>query len=325
MIKKLFINLMPISFFLKKLKNVDTNLVTILMYHEVLPKSSGVPAWTVVEEENFIQQMTFIKENFYITTLDELSNSNFNNESKPSVIVTFDDGYLGNYTSVLPIIEKLEIPCIFYIATQAFDENIVYWYDKVIYTILNKDNLIKKLDLTSFNLRVFKFSSHLNESLRWEEVQSLLTELKKMSIKERGEVVNFICSEAKMSLGPIMMNREQLSALSSSKFASIGSHTHCHSLLPQLTKEEIRASIKKNVDLIQKWCGVTPKHFAYPNGSYDKNSLEVVKEMQFLTATTVETKSVDKSSDLHLLPRLGVGRYDSIKFFIYRMCKIISK
>lgn len=46
------------------------------------------------------------------------------------LVITFDDGYLDNYTLARPILERHALPCCFFIATRFIDSDHVAWWDE---------------------------------------------------------------------------------------------------------------------------------------------------------------------------------------------------
>ena len=86
--------------------------VPVLMYHEVQPESAGGDGDTVTLE-NFELQMQFLHDNGFTTIWFE-DLEHIDEITKP-IILTFDDGYVGNYEYMLPVLEKYDMKAtIFY-------------------------------------------------------------------------------------------------------------------------------------------------------------------------------------------------------------------
>ncbi len=91
--------------------------VPILMYHyineqEVKRSRLGVSPWA------FERQMRFLREHKYnVISLDALSDLMRLKKKIPpnTVVVTFDDGYLDNYTNAFPILKKYNIPATIFV------------------------------------------------------------------------------------------------------------------------------------------------------------------------------------------------------------------
>jgi peptidoglycan/xylan/chitin deacetylase (PgdA/CDA1 family) len=84
----------------------------VLMYHEITPE----PVYSSdVSVSNFEEQMQWLKANGYntVTTADLLSGNLPNN----SVVITFDDGYIGNFIYAKPILESLNMKADFFVHT----------------------------------------------------------------------------------------------------------------------------------------------------------------------------------------------------------------
>jgi peptidoglycan/xylan/chitin deacetylase (PgdA/CDA1 family) len=99
----------------------------VLMYHQIV----DVPVHTDdVSTTNFTQQMQWLKANGYnfITTEDL-----FNDAPLPSgsVLLTFDDGYIGNYTNAKPVLENLNLKADFFVHTDYVGTTSTASWDKM--------------------------------------------------------------------------------------------------------------------------------------------------------------------------------------------------
>jgi peptidoglycan/xylan/chitin deacetylase (PgdA/CDA1 family) len=91
--------------------------VPILLYHKVGSDADSL----TVSTERFDSDMEYLALNGYNTlSLDDVRRR-VNNEDAPMpkkpVLITFDDGYLDNYTNAFPILEKYNLKASFYIIT----------------------------------------------------------------------------------------------------------------------------------------------------------------------------------------------------------------
>jgi peptidoglycan/xylan/chitin deacetylase (PgdA/CDA1 family) len=156
-IKKIFIRIFCILFRWTEEKP------TILIYHSVSKEKYHFN----INPEIFEEQIKYLKkENFEFLKLKDLENINklFNK----SVLITFDDGYENVFINAVPILEKYNVPAIFFIPVGLIDNKIgelkvMNWeqikalsenplfeigshaYDHVRLTGLNEDNLDKQI------------------------------------------------------------------------------------------------------------------------------------------------------------------------------------
>ena len=91
--------------------------VPILMYHYI---NDGEPSRSRlgVSPKSFERQMRFLKEHKYnVLALDELVDLIKYKKSLPpnTIAITFDDGYLDNYTNAFPILKKYELPAAIFV------------------------------------------------------------------------------------------------------------------------------------------------------------------------------------------------------------------
>jgi peptidoglycan/xylan/chitin deacetylase (PgdA/CDA1 family) len=91
----------------------------ILMYHQVKPDARYVNR-LAVSVDTFRRQMSFLKRYGYnVVTLERLVDFISAGKRIPhnTVVVTFDDGYLNNYTHAFPVLKEYGIPATIFIIT----------------------------------------------------------------------------------------------------------------------------------------------------------------------------------------------------------------
>jgi len=89
--------------------------ITVILYHRV---TDEVRDNLTVGVEQFDRQMGLLKKYFHVLSIDEVMNSGkIAPSKKPMVCVTFDDGYLDNYSNAAPILMKHGLPAAFFIST----------------------------------------------------------------------------------------------------------------------------------------------------------------------------------------------------------------
>lgn len=320
-LKKYYYQVVPLSSALKQLQK--NNKIVVLMYHEVL--RGDVESWTVVEEKSFIQQMTYLKENFRLLSIDDalLFSQNgavVDGDDRPLAVVTFDDGYAGNLHVMLPIINELEIPVTIYVSTLAVEQGSTYWYDRIINVAQSGAPI--KLDLSKHGLGCYNINA-CSGSENWKVIQQLLTDLKGVDYKIRtmitDDVINqvkAICGEVASDVTPLrQMSIDDVKSIACHPLVTIGAHSHCHNILVQLPHKEAEQSVKKSKALLEEWTGQAVTCFAYPNGNYNEELIGIVRDAGFVSAVTTEAGEWTSEDCDYSIPRRSVGRYDSFSYF----------
>ncbi|MBN1405287.1 MAG: polysaccharide deacetylase family protein [Candidatus Omnitrophica bacterium] len=103
--------------------------VPILMYHNI---ENGENESLYVGKRNFSQQMAYIKKYGYnVISLDELvaGIKNKRNFKHNTLVITFDDGYLGNYTNAYPILKSYDFPATIFLISNYIgkDKEFLKW------------------------------------------------------------------------------------------------------------------------------------------------------------------------------------------------------
>jgi len=102
----------------------EKNGLIVLMYHKI----NDIPNNTLsVSTSLFEEQIKYLKENYTVISLEEVTNYINNGYVFPerSVLITFDDGYRDNLTNAYPILRKYGCKAVLCIPTNFLDHGIL--------------------------------------------------------------------------------------------------------------------------------------------------------------------------------------------------------
>ncbi|GFP77699.1 polysaccharide deacetylase family protein [Clostridium fungisolvens] len=97
--------------------------IPILCYHDVNPTKGNN---LLLNPDKFRQQMKYLKDNGYFTlTMDELYGYLRENTAIPSksIVLTFDDGYIGNYTYAYPVLKEFGFTATIFMISECVDKD----------------------------------------------------------------------------------------------------------------------------------------------------------------------------------------------------------
>lgn len=299
----------------------------VLMYHELAEDHDEIDAWTIVRKSDFSRQMEYLLAHFEVVSLrDAISRKSLGGSQKPLAAVTFDDGYAGNRKILMPLAKSMGLPVDIFVATGAVVSGELYWYDRIITAAQRHDG--SPLDLTRMGLGLYRIN-RTRGAANWAETQRLLVDLKELQPLERdtavAKVLEMFKTDAKSAGYSIShLTREDIREMASTGLINFGAHSHCHGMLPQLTKDAVVESVMNSKRLLEDWTGDKINSFAYPSGAYDQKVMDVLKENGFACSVTTRSKPWDKEPLLEI-PRIGVGRYDSFSNFKIRVSNALSR
>jgi peptidoglycan/xylan/chitin deacetylase (PgdA/CDA1 family) len=295
--------------------------VTILAYHTLGHDREAFDAWTAVRIGDFRRQFAFVQEHYDIVSLDEAIAHRGSNRRRPSAVITFDDGDVGLHTHLLPFVEEAKVPVTIYVATQQIETGEPFWFDRITSALHSTGPLT--IDLRPQGLRSWTLGKEPGPR-NWAVISDLLETLKSVTPDVRLDVCESILAQAPTSgqrkfvaLAPLSI--AQLRELSASRWVTIGSHSHCHSLLDQIPLPQAVASIEASRRLLKSWTGQSVHHFAYPNGNHNPALESAVSALGLRSAATLGMKLWTGATNLFALPRIAIGRYDDVRRFKLRL------
>ncbi|MCE9548590.1 MAG: polysaccharide deacetylase family protein [Planctomycetia bacterium] len=101
--------------------------IVVVAYHRVA--DDRATRWTISNRE-FRQHITWLARHFDLVTLTEAQRRIAANENhRPTVSITFDDGYADNCREALPLLIRRQIPCTYFVTSQAVLEDRPFEHD----------------------------------------------------------------------------------------------------------------------------------------------------------------------------------------------------
>jgi peptidoglycan/xylan/chitin deacetylase (PgdA/CDA1 family) len=299
----------------------------ILMYHRVAELLDD-PFGLAVSPDNFLKQIEFLKASYNVIDANELCERRKTGKSLPkkSIIITFDDGYLDNYTTALPVLEHFDAATIFFIATANIGRKNEFWSDALGW-VLYETEVLPAFLAVCVNGQEYGFNT-LTSLDRSEAYKKLHTILKQTNPVYREEALGFILDWAGLPQSGRDTHRFMGSAdvanLAASSVATIGAHTHNHPQLSSLSRDDQYGEILQSLEVLRSLTGRSIKHFSYPYGSiseYDCNSIEICKSLGVDLAYG-GWGVLYRWSDNYQLPRINVGNWD-VDTFTAKLAQLI--
>ena len=132
--------------------------MNIIMYHYVRDLShSRYPKIKGLDTELFKEQITYLKKNFTIVTMEKVIDITTRGGHLPdnSMLLTFDDGYIDNFTNILPILKQHKLQGSFFIPGKTFTEDVLLDVNKIHFILASasEKEIVEDLFILLNNLR----------------------------------------------------------------------------------------------------------------------------------------------------------------------------
>lgn len=302
---------------LKKARNILFNYIDtpklVLLYHRVNILKNDIHKLAVTPE-NFYNQMKFLKENYEVIRFEDI----LKERNGRSVAVTFDDGYMDNYTHAFPILEELKIPATIFISTDMVSNRQVFWWDKLENIIMGSEIYGEYIEIDIEDLVFRKKICDRNDLIT---IHSMIHPVLKRLEKNRREehLINLqkIFKTSEIGADVLGMTKEQLVFLSKSKYITIGAHTVTHTALSSQSYEKQEQEILESKLYLEEIINKKVLTFSYPFGGkndYNNETLDIVEKNGFTNVASNFEGQVHKWTDFRQIPRVIVRDWELEEF-----------
>lgn len=282
----------------------------ILCYHNVGTPGGSTRGWIddarLVDSSEFEQQLRWLKSNFDVVSLDQL----LDNESpgRSRVAITFDDGYFNNIDKVMPLMERLQLPMTWFVAT-AFvdDQKLLPWWD-LLDLILCKQNsrieLVEPEIAGAYDLSNSQDRLRLRHAVRqaMKSVPPFRCNAIRKELEQQFEPQTDLPDNA-------FARSAEIAALDFDRF-ELGGHSVTHPNLASCSETERREEIQAGKTRLEEISGQALRWFAYPYGereSFDAETARTVAQSGFDGALTLVPGLVRRQRNQYMLPRILIS------------------
>lgn len=304
--------------------------LNICMYHYIRDLChSRYPEIKGLDVRLFRKQCLFFKENFKVVRMEQVIEAVKGGTTLPenALLLTFDDGYVDNYTYALPILEEFGFQGSFFIPGKTFTTHQLLDVNKIHYILASADinKLIqdlfermnfyrgKEYDFPS-NQELFEEYALANRFDGKETVfvkrilQNVLPESLRNQIssdlfeKYVGVSEELLAYELYMTSDQIMtMKRHGM---------YIGVHGYDHYWLGKLPKEKMEEDITKALEVMNEFIDNKEWVMNYPYGSYNTDVISFIREQGACLGLTTNVRVADLMHDSkYELPRLDCNDF----------------
>jgi peptidoglycan/xylan/chitin deacetylase (PgdA/CDA1 family) len=224
--------------------------------------------------------VTVLRRCFDFIRLEDLPRRLAQPGRRPFCLLTFDDGKRSHATQAAPELERLGIPAVFYVTTEALSSGRSLWFDR-------QKALVRTLGSCPAGL----------------EVETL----KRLPFDVLSELLDRACAQygvADMESDHVRpMSWDDARRLSQQGF-SIGAHGCTHAILTRQSKDAACAEIAQSLAAVSSELGSPCRSFAFPNGNYTTDLAQYALECGAATVMTTDPTWADRASSLGRLPRV---------------------
>jgi peptidoglycan/xylan/chitin deacetylase (PgdA/CDA1 family) len=285
--------------------------VIVLMYHRILGDDRSLVGLT---RERFAAQMRWVKDNCDPIGPEELvARAREPRRPRPAVLVTFDDGYRDYHDNAYPVLRRLGIPAVVFLATSFMDEGGMIWTDQVQLAAMHTKKAAVRVPWSGETIALPDAAARaaLGDRLRGH--------LKTLPDAERRAALEALFAE----LGPPpSRDRQMLTWDEVRRCADVttwGGHSHTHPIMSRLDRAAAEREIRTCRDRIASETGRAPTTFAYPNGrpaDYTSETKALLRENGFSLGFSTSEGIAGAQSDWMAIKRLP-GEADDLAAFAW--------
>ncbi len=260
-----------------------------------------------LDVNEFEKLIIYLKRNYEIVSLKDIFEIHRSGKktTKRTIALTFDDGYINNFTIALPLLKKHNVPATFYLITKGFTDPEYYVWPDIIDLV--QRNLKQDVIL---DVGTFKYPGFYCDKLKLSLVDFLKScgSKREKYISELSAKYSFYKVTAKKFPQLIeLVRKDEFKKYSDEVLIEYGSHSHTHFNLEYLTATECEAELKESRRIITDLTGKEPISLAFPDGSYSNETIDIGIKAGYLNQVAVTYKFNENNKNPNLLSRYTVS------------------
>ncbi len=300
---------------------LQRKILLTLMYHGVLPNNKKLDPITQkrhILQSEFDKQCRFLREFFHLVSKGEAVDYYLHRQcvSRPSVLITFDDGYRGVADGALPVINKYRIPAIVFISAGYVGNHQLFWFDRLALAVAYSDKTGVVFDGRRFPLETLEQKQEVVREVEWS--------VKNNPFSSRERIVDLFCLDMDSDVPDDLVRRimpldeDQLQKLCKCPFVTIGSHGVWHTHLSSAGLD-LENEISDSRWMLSRFTGRSVEFFSYPNSDYTWKIRQKVESHGYKLAFSVNPIFDKSGKHPYEIGRLGINANYSFPIFVFKI------
>lgn len=304
--------------------------LTIVMYHYVRDlESSRYPDIKGLDVRAFREQVEYLARHYRVVSMESVLDALAGDpDALPSraALLTFDDGYLDHYTTVLPILSEYGMQGSFFVPVRAIAERRVLPVNKIHFVLASesdKRRIVRSIMDELGRLRADHelesdeaYWKRLATPTRFDDAEVVFVKrMLQVELEEglRNRIVDRLFAEyvgidEKAFAGELYLTRDQIAQLARSGM-HVGCHGYEHYWLSRIPRAQQEAEIDLALDFLAT-CGLDRARWTmcYPYGDHDRGLVGVIRDRGCRLGLTTRVDVADcRRDDPFELPRLDTN------------------
>ncbi len=302
----------------------------IVMYHYTRDlRHCRYPRIKGLDLPLFRRQLDFFQDRFNVVTMEMVIEAANNGGSLPdrALLMTFDDGYIDNYTVAFPLLRERHMQGSFFIPGKTVARDELLDVNKIHFLLASEGTpvLLRELCERMDYYRGGEYGYPSNEELmaeygvanRFDDGDTIFikrmlqtalpADVRRMILDEMFQ--RHIGLPEKSFARELYMNHDQIRLMRSAGMF-IGFHGFDHYWLANLGEEEMRRDIDQGLDVISPYIDRDAWVMNYPYGNYNPQVCEYARQKGACLGLTTEVRVARlRADDAMILPRLDCNDF----------------
>ncbi|MDP4266812.1 MAG: polysaccharide deacetylase family protein [Bacteroidota bacterium] len=309
---------------LRILRHFKKDKITVLCFHRVSDEYS--PSWPPLQKKVFEQILSYIERHYTVINISDINRISGKN-SKPLLIITFDDGYKDIIKNVYPLLNKYNFKANINITIDPIEKGEPIWTQK-----LNKilEEYLKKGLQLNFKSggKSYKYNfTNANFAKKCAEIFLVLLKIDEIS---RNYLINTFEKEINDYEFTEVLSWKDTLILQELGY-EIGSHTFSHRNLCSVETGNLEYELKNSKQLIEEKINSPIDIIAFPNGQFNDKILKLSIEYGYKYLLLIEESTFDYKKQFNnkyfVIPRILINHDSFIEncFKIEGFHRLITK
>lgn len=247
---------------------------------------------------------------------------------KPLCALTFDDGYMDNYTNAFPILKEMQMPATIFLTASLVGTEQLLWNDAISIALARMSETARARrhlhDLLSTAGVFVPTPLHSRSAADNFPARIVINQLKTWPHARISALLARLQAYVNWN-GPLAQNFRLLTwdqvREMQSEGIRFGAHTLHHCILPVEDAQTSWRELQGSKALIESKLGTRVDAIAYPNGAYDDETIRMARQAGFRLGLTLQKGYVSSRSDPMRIGRSLVNQQDIVspcgRFSVY--------